>query len=258
MLKFNKLNFFFRRKKTACSDDKIEWEEFQKSLHHVITRFDLFTEALTHRSYFPKLNSTKIRSNERLEFLGDAVLNLVVAEILFKKYPAMNEGELTKKRAVLVSRKILYKKSVQLDVGRFLLVGDCEEKTNGRKKASILTNTIEAIIGAFYLENGYDITKKYLSDYIYKNFERIFEEEEIRNFKGELLEHIQKTQHKTPKYFLKKEEGPDHFKFYTVNVKIGNKIFGTGKGRSKKVAEQRAAEKALEKIKNNMTDITKE
>ncbi|RKY90011.1 ribonuclease III [candidate division KSB1 bacterium] len=251
MVIFDRLKILFSKTgKSREVDEGIEWEEFQKSLNYVIKKYNLFKEALTHRSYFSRKDSEKIKSNERLEFLGDAVINLVVAELLYEKYPDINEGELTKKRAILVSRKILSEKSNDLNLGKFVLIGDCEEKTGGRQKVSILTDTLEAVIGAIYIEKGYKKVRDYLKNTVYKDFEEIFDKEEVRNFKGELLEYIQKVQHKTPKYFLKKEEGPDHYKTYTVNVKIGNKIFGTGKGRSKKVAEQKAAEKALEKIKN--------
>jgi len=250
MLIVKKLFSFLAGKQKAVDKRiEIEWKELQNSLHHMIKRYDLYREALTHRSFFSQRYSDKLKSNERLEFLGDAVINLVVAEILFEKYPEIDEGDLTKKRAILVSRKILFRKSKELDLGKFLLIGDCEERTNGRKKASLLTNTIEAVVGAYYLENGYEKTKKYLQKFIYRNFEEIFEEYDLKNFKGELLEYIQKTQHKIPIYYLKREEGPDHRKIYTVNVKIGNKILGTGRGRSKKIAEQKAAQKALEKMK---------
>ncbi|MFC1493548.1 ribonuclease III [candidate division KSB1 bacterium] len=240
---------FPKRYKRPPSSDNINWELLEKKLDYRIQDKSIFTEALRHRSHPSCSAPENLTSNERLEFLGDSIISFYIADFLFQQYPDDPEGTLTKMRAILVSRDFMAKVGKKLDVGEFLTLGEGEEKTGGRSKRSIISNTIEAITGAIYLDSGYDLAGKFIEKTILDDYENTLKNEGI-NYKGDLLERMQKYHKPMPKFITKRAVGPDHKKEYTVAVQVGEKTLGTGKGKSKKRAEQLASKQALGSIEN--------
>ncbi|MDH5662750.1 MAG: ribonuclease III [Elusimicrobiota bacterium] len=202
----------------------------------------LLRQALTHKSY-AHMAGTK-EDNERLEFLGDSVLNLVISEHLYHRYPAYDEGKLTKLKSSLVNRKSLLHWAKKLSLGDYLLISEEEETAGGRQRASLLSNGLEALIGAIYQDQDWDKTKKFILGQIsrLRGIRKV-------DYKSRLQELIQKRYRILPEYKVKTESGPAHKKFFEIEVKVKSKIFGRGTGWSKKTAEQEAAKKALQKIK---------
>ncbi len=208
----------------------------------------LYLEALTHRSILGHYIDWAFRDNERLEFLGDAILSAVISHLLFEKYGnEYREGELTKMRAWLVNEERLAKISQKLGISELIILGPGEEATGGRKKPSILAGTFEAIIAALYLDLGFEKTFFILK----KIFARLLPHATrglLSDFKTVLQEYTQRHFKKTPVYELIKEVGPEHAKIFYVSLKLDEEIIATGRGRSKKAAEQDAAQKALKKL----------
>ncbi len=238
------------KQKTPKHLEEVDWKGFEDKLNIGIRNRVVFTRALRHSSMVSNLkeNNIKETSNERLEFLGDAVLNLLMAEFLYNKYPNKPEGELTKMRSALVSRKMLAEKARQIDLGRFLILSNGEERNGGRQKTSILSNAMEAVVGAIYIDNGKDSTTNILFNNIFSDYEDILDREISKNYKGELLEYFQKYYKEVPFYRIRREEGPDHSKVYTMEVVFREKVVGVGRGHNKKIAEQKAAKEALKFI----------
>lgn len=230
---------------------EVNWEQFQEAIDYRITDRTIFQKALTHSSFSASIGFRELPSNERLEFLGDAVLSMVIGEMLFRRYPDISEGELTKMRASLVSSHGLAQRAREIGLGHFLLLGDGEEKSGGRNKNSILANAYEALIGAIYLDGGLQATVDFIRCNIWEAHETILKEEGGKNFKGDLLEYCQKMFQHIPRYFLVKEEGEEHSKVFTIQVKIAGKTVGIGTGKNKKEAEQQAAADAVKKIKSS-------
>jgi len=199
----------------------------------------LLEEALTHKSYSTEQNNRS--SNERLEFLGDSVLGLVVCFFLFRKFPQKDEGFLSKLKSHLVSRKNLTLWAKKIRLGSFVYLGEGEILSGGRKKDSILANALEALIGAIYLDAGFQETYKFIANWLRSQDLKVL----FCDYKSSLQEIIQKKYKKPPVYVLVSSEGPEHKKIFTVKVKIKNRILGSGSGASKKEAEQNAAKKAL-------------
>jgi ribonuclease-3 len=194
---------------------------------------------LTHKSHaFEKQN---IRQNERLEFLGDSVLAAVVAHYLFENFPQENEGRLSKIKAAWVSQSALTRAALKIELGRFLLLGAGEEKSGGRQRPSILANAFEALIGAIYIDGGYETVTQFIQRFYLDRETKIAE----TDYKSQLQEIVQKRHKVTPEYKLVKTSGPDHDKTFLVLVQLGSQILGTGCGKSKKEAEQQAALNAL-------------
>jgi len=222
--------------------------EFSKIIGYAFSNTSLLVQALKHRSYLPEVNELRVQSNERLELLGDAVLGLVVVESLFRRFPEKEEGEITMMKSLLVSRKVLARSCRELDIGRFILVSESEAFSGGRTRPSILADTFEAIIGAIYVDGGLPAASKFIEDHLLLQMESTLNDEGHRNFKSLLLEYAQSRNLGAPAYFIYSEEGPDHDKWFTIEVKIQNQIMGIGQGNSKKYAEQHAAKNALEKL----------
>jgi len=208
----------------------------------------LITQALKHRSFLSVTNEQRLSSNERLELLGDAVLGMVVTEYLFKKFPTKEEGELTAIKSLMVSRKILTRIANQIGIGEFILLNEAEEKAGGRRRTSILADTLEAIIGAIYLDGGLATVIDFIQKKLSVRTNKIIAEEQNKNFKSILLEYSQSKSFGLPQYLVRNEEGPDHDKLFTIEVLIDNQILGMGKGNSKKKAEQLSAKNALKKL----------
>ncbi|MCP4727513.1 MAG: ribonuclease III [bacterium] len=230
--------------------DEINWTLLQKKLDYRIKDKSIFTESLRHRSHPSCSSPENLTSNERLEFLGDSIVSFYIADFLFRNYPDEPEGTLTKMRAILVSRDFMAKVGKKLDIGEFLTLGEGEERTGGRKKRSIISNTIEALTGAIYLDSGYDHAGKFIEKTILEDFENTLKYEGI-NYKGDLLELMQKFHKPMPKFVTKRAAGPDHKRDYTVAVQVGEKTLGVGKGKSKKRAEQLASKQALDTFEND-------
>lgn len=207
---------------------------------------ELLKHALRHSSYVNEKHMKKHECNERLEFLGDAVLEVVSSEFLFFEHQTMPEGELTKKRASMVCEPALAFCARDIDLGEYLLLGKGEEATGGRKRDSVTSDAMEALIGAIYLDGGFASAKEFIHRFILNDLENkklFFDSKTI------LQEIVQADINKPITYQLLKEEGPDHNKAFYVEVFIGDVDYGTGKGRTKKAAEQQAAYQAILALK---------
>ncbi len=208
----------------------------------------LFATALTHRSAIDFLDKEKFVSNERLEFLGDAVLDLVIAEYVYKLYPDFNEGALTKLRSQLVNAKMLAHYAKQFNLGKVLIVSESAEQNGVRESETALADAFEALIGAVYLDSGYEKARAFLENTMLQrtNFAALIDSDQ--NFKSALLEYAQGERLALPYYFVISEEGPPHKKIFTVGVRLGDEVLGEGTGKSKKTAEQLAAKEAYTKL----------
>lgn len=212
---------------------------------------NLLIRALTHRSYLNEHPEEELVSNERLEYLGDAVLELITSEYLYQKYLRSEEGKLTSLRARLVQTKTLSLAAQKLNIGRHLRISRGEEKSGGRENPSILADTFEAVIGAIYLDGGYEQAQDFTSKYLLRPAEELFSDKLPINYKSKLQEKIQAQGKPSPTYSILSTQGPDHRKTFKVAVMVHKSKLASGKGSSKQLAEQQAAKKALEKIEEN-------
>jgi ribonuclease-3 len=213
---------------------------------------NLLRRALTHRSAIPDGEVAVTASNERLEFLGDAVLGMVVSERLFRHFPDRSEGELTRLKALLVSESTLSRLAREIGLGELTIMSAAEAESGGRQKSSILADTLESLLGAIYLESGLTAVSVVVDDYLLVRLESLLFDEEIHNYKGELQELLQTTGEWQPRYEVTERVGPDHDKRFGVAVFWKDERLGQGWGTSKKQAEQRAARQALEKLKSSL------
>ena len=220
-------------------------KELQKSIGYEFKQEQLLRQALTHSSYAHEKNLKELMDNERLEYLGDAVLELVSSEFLFKNHPDMNEGQLTKLRASLVCEQSLAGCARQLDLGSYLLLGNGEDLTGGRERDSILSDAWEAVIGAMYLDGGFTSAKEFILKFVLQDIEH---KKLFYDSKTILQELIQNKYKQSLHYVLLSEEGPDHNKTFTVQAYMNETALMTGKGRTKKAAEQSAAYQSLLKF----------
>ena len=220
----------------------------QKIIRYRFRRPDLLVDAMKHRSALHQLNEDRSRSNERLEFLGDAVLDFVVAEHFYHLFPQMVEGELTKLRSVICSGSVLARAAAKLELGRFVILSSNEERTGGRERASILEDAFEGLIGAIYLDGGVAPARRFVEGFLLDNWREVVKQKEFVNYKSLILEHAQARQWSAPVYALREESGPDHSKVFVVELLINGVVYGRGEGRSKKAAEQEAALASAEKL----------
>lgn len=225
-------------------------EEFQKMIGYQFKNEKLLIQALTHSSYANEKHMSKLSDNERLEFLGDAVLEIVSSEFLFHNYPKLPEGDLTKMRASMVCEPTLAFCTKELDLGEYLLLGKGEDMTGGRKRKSILSDALEAVIGAIYLDGGFASAKEFVHRYILTDIEH---KQLFYDSKTILQEVVQGNYTEELSYRLTGEEGPDHDKRFWVEVMIGDRSIAKGEGHTKKAAEQDAAYHALLILKQNET-----
>ena len=216
-----------------------------KILNLETSNTEIFTEAITHRSYINEVKDPDLRHNERLEFLGDAVLELAVTRFLFKNYPDNNEGTLTSFRAALVKTESLAFEAKKLDLGKYIRMSKGEEATGGRQRPYILANTMESIIGAMYLTLDFEVAEKFILEKICYKIESIVAERLDLDAKSKLQELAQEKVKVTPLYKLITATGPDHNKSFQMGVYIGENLFGIGEGKSKQEAEQAAALQAM-------------
>ena len=232
-----------------------KWLHLCNRLDYQFKNLDILRQALTHKSYLPQESELNLGNNERIEFLGDAVLDLVISEMLMHEFPELDEGGLSKFRASLVSESGLCKQARALELGEYLLLGRGEEMTGGREKTSLLSDTFEAVMAAIYLDSREKhglseitrIIRKLFLPHLPENAEGYI----TRDYKSELQEHVQKLTGLPSTYELVDETGPDHQKEFTMAVFVRDNEYGRGTGASKKIASQLAAEKALERIQQN-------
>ena len=218
-------------------------ETLQQKIGYKFKNEKLLYEALSHSS-FANENKKSRNSNERLEFLGDSVLSIVVSDYIFKHFTHIPEGELTKLRASLVCESSLFEFAKKIDLGSHIFLGKGEEMTGGRERPSIISDAFEAVIAAIYLDGGMEAVAPYILSFIPKDITPKGSSS-FHDYKTSLQEIIQKNPEEKIEYFLKSESGPDHDKKFTVQVLLNNNVIGEGTGRSKKTAEQAAAKEAL-------------
>ncbi len=238
----------------AYPDYRLRMMHFdEKQLQHIarklqldITDYALLQQALTHRSYLGE--AAEALSNERLEFLGDSVLGVVVAEYLYTQFSDRSEGEMAKAKAVAVSEPVLAESARNMGLQDMILMSSGEEASGGRKRLSIMADTFEALIAVIYLDCGLHAARQFILRALESILLDIEREEHIRDYKTLLQEHIQGIHKKAPAYIVINERGADHDKTFTVEAKLDDVLLGSGEGKSKKQAEQAAALQALENI----------
>ncbi len=221
-------------------------EILEKKLEIQFKNSDLAKEALTHRSYLNENPRWNFSHNERLEFLGDAVLELIVTEYLFQNYPKKPEGELTAFRAALVNYQMLAKIANDIDLGKFVLLSRGEAKDIGRAREVILANTFESVVGAIYLDQGIEASRNFIIKNVLKELPQIIKEGLFKDAKSLFQEVAQEKLGITPTYNVLSETGPDHDKIFRVGVFLNNDLVAEGEGPSKQTAELEAAKNAIE------------
>ncbi|MGB5993088.1 MAG: ribonuclease III [Desulfobacterales bacterium] len=224
--------------------------ELQQKLCYEFKNIDFLVESLRHSSFVNENLEPDIQDNERLEFLGDAVLNLVVGHMLMQRYPELKEGDLSKMRANLVNESQLASIAQEMDLGSYLQLGKGEIQTKGWEKQSILADTFEAVIAAVYLDGGFDAVFRIIDSHFSFLLNSVVMSTTNHDYKSQLQELVQMKQQKVPVYTIIHESGPDHNKTFRVRLKV-EKIQAEGEGKSKKVAEQDAARKGLELLKSD-------
>jgi ribonuclease III len=227
----------------------IDFSKFEEKTNIIFNDKKLLEQAFIHRSYINENSNSSLCHNERLEFLGDAVLELVITEYLYSKYPNEDEGNLTAYRSALVNAVIIGEVAVELGMNEFLLLSKGEAKDIGKARGYILANTYEAYVGAVYLDGGYEIVKNFIAQTLFNKIDTIVAKKLWRDSKSLVQEKAQEYVNVTPSYKVVQETGPDHDKFFTIGIFFGQDCIAEGKGKSKQEAEQNAAQKALE-IKN--------
>lgn len=228
-------------------------QELQRKIKYQFKDVNILRHALTHTSYANEFYSSKKDSNERLEFLGDAILEMVSSEYFFNQLKDHEEGELTKIRSDYVCEKALALSAKKFDLSNYILLGKGEEKTGGRNRDSIVSDAVEAVIAAIYLDGGFEAAKKFILEYIIcleENFQN-----DNKDYKTELQVIMQKNFNTVPQYILINENGPDHNKEFIFGILFKDEICVQGKGRSKKRAEQEAAKSMIDYLNKNMSKL---
>lgn len=228
------------------SKRKEELEIFQNELTYLFKNSFLLNQALTHKSFVNENIEAACEDNEKMEFLGDAVLDLVISDYIIKKYPHYPEGDLSKLRSAVVSESSLVKIAKGIDLGKYLLLGKGEEQSGGREKKSLLANALEAIIAAIYLDSGLNEANKFIIHQFAKTVAESVKTHQ--DYKTSLQEYTQREFNCVPHYRVVTECGPDHKKTFEIEVVIKNNMSGKGIGNSKKEAEQKSAEDVLKRI----------
>ncbi len=242
-------NIGFKRSQSSVSPERKKvLLELKKKLGLNIKDLDLLEKSFRHSSYVheKKMPGT---SNETLEFFGDSVLGLVVSEYLYKNFPTLTEGDLSQLKSVVVSAAILAKKAREMELGKYLLLGKGEEQSGARERGTLLADTLEALIGALYLDGELKAVRPFILQQFSKEIEKVYGEGQWQDYKSLLQEMSQRKWRVPPYYHVIAAHGPDHDKTFVVRVSIRDKVFGVGRGKSKKEAEQIAARKALGHIK---------
>jgi len=229
----------------TTTSKKTGFDELSKKVGYTFKRSELLHQALRHASYVNEQENENLEDNERLEFLGDAVLDLAISHLLMERFKDAEEGTLSKYRALVVDELGLYRVALKLQLGNYLLLGKGEEQSNGREKPSILADTVEALLGAIYLDAGFNKTMKVIVGLFSSLLDRVETQEMVHDFKSLLQEYTQENCKTLPKYRLVRENGPAHDKTFTVVLTINGKTLGQAEGKSKKEAEQKVAREAF-------------
>jgi ribonuclease III len=219
---------------------KKELQLFEKNAGIRFRKLDFLNLAFSHRSYANE-SKISIENNEKLEFLGDSVLGLVVSEYLYKSLPGKNEGDLARIKSFVVSEESLAVIAKILKIDNFILIGKGEEYSGGRNKKAILADCTEAVIGAYFLDSGFKSSQNFVLKYMIPEINKVLENRHKKDYKTLLQEYVQKQFKNYPKYNLMKKVGPDHDRTFWIEVKVNNELFGPGIGKNKKEAEQKAA-----------------
>jgi ribonuclease III len=227
---------------------KKQLRNFVRNINLKFRDLEILDRALIHTSYVNESNQD-LEDNENMEFLGDAVLNLSVCEYLYKKYPNLNEGDLTKIKSHVVSTEVLATFAKRLKLGEFVLLGKGEELSNGREKPSILADTFEALIAAIYLDVGFEKVKRFIIERFKSKIEKSKRSPHKLDFKSQFQEYALENTSELPEYRTLKEKGPNHDKKFKVGLLIKNELISVGSGKTKKEAQQNAARVALDNIK---------
>ena len=230
----------------ATNNETLDYKALEKKIGVEFKNKDFLLSAMTHRSYLNEHKEATQDHNERLEFLGDAVLELVITDFLFTKYPDKPEGELTAVRAALVNTNSLAEASTKLGLNDYLLLSKGEAKDTGRARVYILANSFESVIGAMYMDQGYEVAKDFIGRQLFALTDKIVEKRLWQDAKSRFQEMAQEHAGVTPNYETLSQVGPDHDRVFTVGVFLGDKKIAEGNGRAKQEAEQAAAEKAIE------------
>ena len=243
------LHIFWRQGRAGLPREmRKRLSELERAIGYRFRDLSLLQDALRHRSSLQQSGQDRTRSNERLEFLGDAVLDFVIAEYFYHLFPMMTEGELTKLRSVIASGSVLVRAANKISLGSFVELSVNEDRTGGRERASILEDAFEALIGAVYLDGGQKAAVEFVELNLLANWREVVRQKEFINYKSLLLEHAQSRQWSAPVYTLREESGPDHSKRFVVDVVINGVVHGRGEGRSKKAAEQEAAQRTVSQL----------
>ena len=224
-------------------------DDLEKSLGYVFKNPEFLAHALVHRSWLSGKEMPYWENNERLEFLGDSVLNMLVTEYLYKTYPHLPEGDLSKMKSIIVSGQALTKISRGWNLGEYIRVGKGEAKNGGRDRDSLLEDAFEAILGAIYLDSDIKNCRKFLERHVFPNVQNVVTEADFVNYKSALLEYMQARSLPPPDYEVVSESGPEHCKMFEMTVLYDGREYGRGSGASKKKAEQDAAKAALATFK---------
>jgi ribonuclease-3 len=224
-----------------------DWTALQSEIGVIFHDLSLLQQAFVHRSYLNENLDFGLGSNERLEFLGDAFLSLVIADFLFREFAGLSEGELTKLRSDLVRQDSLARLSASLGLGEYLFLGQGEEKGGGRKRSRNMACTLEALIGAAFVDQGFDVTKSLILRLFAPSITDMRQRGQASDHKSRLQELIQAERQERPTYRLVEAVGPDHDKTFWVEVMVGGEVLGRGSGKSKQAAEKDAAKQAIEK-----------
>ena len=251
------------RKGTARSDAAAysrerlaQFAKIQELMDYEFRDLSLLALSLVHRSHVHLAGATRLDSNERLEYLGDAVLGLVANEYLYLEFPDSQEGDLTKMKSKLVCGDSLARTADKLDLGQFIQMSKGEASSGGRHRASILADVVEAIFGAVYLDGGFGAARRVVYDWIIQDADELLALEALGNYKSRLQEVVQARYKFPPRYQVVSQHGPDHDKIFLVRVRVADRIMGEGRGPSKKMAEQQAAKMALEGLGDDAPDVS--
>lgn len=226
-------------------EDLIKLKQLQKKLRYKFRKFHFLQEALTHTSYVNENPQAGLKSNETLEFLGDAVLGLVITEYLYKNFPSFSEGKLSILKSTLVSEQVLAELSKRLDLGEYLILGKGEDRGQIRMRQSVLSNALEAVMGGMYMDNGIKAVRKFIYRLYEDKLKETPKEEVLGSYKNRLQHYTQTEFGCIPVYEVISEKGPSHNRLYEITASFNGRVYGRGKGTSKKRAEQEAARSAL-------------
>lgn len=226
----------------------MDLKNIEKEINIVFKQTSLLKTAFIHRSYLNEHPGEKLSHNERLEFLGDSVLGVIVSDYLYEKFPSKPEGDLTNYRSSIVNAKILSQVAKELSLGKYLFLSKGEEETGGRDRQYILANTYESLLGAIYLDQGLEVSARFVRKNLITHLKEIVDKKLYKDFKSKLQELAQEKFNITPSYKVLSEQGPDHSKIFETGVYLNKKLIGKGVGNSKQISEQEAAKNYLEKI----------